>query len=71
MARSALQLGVRELANMAKVSPSTITRLEAGEELKERTVDAVQEALELAGVRFIAENGGGAGVRLAKCGDHP
>jgi hypothetical protein len=27
---------------------------------------AVQKALEKAGVEFIAENGGGAGVRLAK-----
>jgi hypothetical protein len=27
---------------------------------------AVQSALEMAGVEFIPENGGGAGVRLAK-----
>ncbi len=30
------------------------------------TVSKVQKALEAAGVQFIAENGGGAGVRLAK-----
>ncbi len=66
MARAALQLGVRELADAAKVSPSTITRLEAGEELKDRTVDAIRAALETAGVEFIAENGGGPGVRLKK-----
>jgi hypothetical protein len=29
-------------------------------------VDAVRRALEAAGVEFIAENGGGAGVRLRK-----
>jgi hypothetical protein len=29
-------------------------------------VNAVQRALEAAGVQFIPENGGGAGVRLAK-----
>jgi hypothetical protein len=29
-------------------------------------VDAVTKALEAAGVQFIPENGGGAGVRLAK-----
>ena len=66
MARAALQLGVRDLAEMAKVSPATVVRFEASVELKERTVEAVQRALEAAGVEFIAENGGGAGVRLAK-----
>jgi hypothetical protein len=29
-------------------------------------VDAVQRAMEAAGVQFIPENGGGPGVRLAK-----
>jgi transcriptional regulator with XRE-family HTH domain len=64
MARTALGLGVRDLAELAKVSPDTIARLERGEELKERTVDAIRAALESAGVEFIAENGGGPGVRL-------
>ena len=31
-----------------------------------RTVDAIRRALESAGVEFIPENGGGAGVRLRK-----
>jgi len=31
-----------------------------------RTLDALQAALEAAGVEFIAENGGGVGVRLRK-----
>jgi len=66
MARAALGLGVRELASLAKVSPDTVARLERGEELKERTVSAIRAALEAAGVEFIAENGGGAGVRLRK-----
>lgn len=69
MARVALGLGVRELAEAAQVSPDTIARLERGEELKPRTVAAVQTALESAGVEFIPENGGGAGVRLRK--GHP
>lgn len=30
------------------------------------TIRALQSALEAAGVQFIPENGGGAGVRLAK-----
>lgn len=68
MARAALQLGVRELADMAKVSPTTVTRLEAGEELKPRTVEAIQRALEEAGVLFVNGNGEGPGVRLKKAG---
>jgi len=64
MARAALQLGVRELAEAASVSPTTITRLERGETLFPRTLDALRGALEAAGVEFIAENGGGPGVRL-------
>ena len=66
MARAALQLGVRELAEMAKVAASTVARLEAGEELKPRTVDAIRAALENAGVVFVEENGEGPGVRLRK-----
>ena len=64
MARAALQLGVRDVAALAEVSPNTIARLERGETLYPRTVDAIRTALEAAGVEFIEENGGGAGVRL-------
>ena len=66
MARAALELGIRELAEAAAVSTNTITRFERGEPLKERTVAAMRAALESAGVEFIAENGGGPGVRLRK-----
>ncbi len=45
---------------MAKVATDTITRMEAGEELKPRTIEAIQHALEKAGVEFI----NGKGVRL-------
>ena len=64
MARAALQLGIRDVAKLAKVAPSTISRLEAGEMLQPRTVDAVQRALEKAGVVFI--NGDQPGVRLKR-----
>jgi transcriptional regulator with XRE-family HTH domain len=67
MARAALQLGVRELAAKAKVSPATIVRFEASGELRERTVDAIRAALEAAGVEFT--NGGQPGVRLRKAND--
>ncbi len=66
MARAATGLGVRELADASKVSADTIVRLEKGEVLRPRTVDAIRAALETAGVEFVDENGGGAGVRLRK-----
>lgn len=64
MARAALELGVRELAELAKVSTNTITRFERGEILKERTVQDIRAALESAGIVFIEQNGNGPGVRL-------
>jgi transcriptional regulator with XRE-family HTH domain len=57
MARAALNMGVRELAKLAKVATGTVTRLEAGEELKPRTVEAVQHALERKGIEFIGDEG--------------
>jgi DNA-binding XRE family transcriptional regulator len=44
MARAGLGMSVRDLAEAAKVSTNTIVRLEAGEELKERTIEAVRAA---------------------------
>jgi transcriptional regulator with XRE-family HTH domain len=64
MARAGLGLGVRELADLAKVSTNTITRFEAGDELKPRTVEAIQRALEAAGVEFT--NGNAPGVKLLR-----
>jgi transcriptional regulator with XRE-family HTH domain len=62
MARAGLGISVRELAKTAKVSTNTITRLESGEELKERTVDAVRAALEALGAEFT--NGETPGVKI-------
>ena len=64
MARAALGWGVRELAAAAKVSTDTVARFERGDELKERTIDALQLALEAAGIEFT--NGDQPGVRLTK-----
>jgi transcriptional regulator with XRE-family HTH domain len=64
MARAALGYGVRDLAAAAKVSADTVARFERGDELKERTMEALQRALESAGIQFIDQNGGGPGVRL-------
>jgi hypothetical protein len=47
----------------------TIHQLEKeGSQPRRATLDVVQRALETAGVEFIEENGGGAGVRLRKRG---
>ena len=64
MARAALGWGVRELAAAAKVSTDTVARFERGDELKERTIDALQRALEAAGIEFT--NGDQPGLRLTK-----
>lgn len=65
MARAAIGWGVRELAAKANVGVSTVTRFEAGQvEPIPATIAAIRRALEAAGVEFIAENGGGAGVRM-------
>jgi len=66
MARAATGLGVRELAALADVSPATITRLERGEELMPRTVQAIRAALESAGVEFINDERGDGVVRLRR-----
>ncbi|WP_292325476.1 helix-turn-helix transcriptional regulator [Mesorhizobium sp.] len=65
MARVALGWGVRELAEVAQVATQTITRLEQGDRLKPKTVQAIRAAFEAAGIEFIPENGGGPGVRLS------
>jgi len=70
-ARAILRLSQADLAKAASVSLETIKRLEAMHgELKVRldTLTRIKDALERAGVEFIPENGGGAGVRLAKRG---
>lgn len=56
-----------ELAAAAGTTSRTLARLEAGEtEARTSTARAIRTALESAGVIFIAENGGGPGVRLRK-----
>lgn len=65
MARSALKIGVRELAEMAGVTTATITRFENERGgLNTVTEQKLETALTTAGVVFIDQNGGGPGVRL-------
>jgi transcriptional regulator with XRE-family HTH domain len=68
-ARALLRWSQSDLAKACQISIPTIKRLEANAgELggMPATITAIQTALEVAGVEFIAENGGGAGVRLRK-----
>jgi DNA-binding XRE family transcriptional regulator len=68
-ARAILRLGQAELAESADVSLETVKRIESMEgELRIRldTLTKIKTALEKAGIEFIAENGGGPGVRLRK-----
>jgi len=62
MARAGLDLGVRDLAELADVSPNTITRFERGENLQARTVKAIKEALEKQGIKFLV--GGGVKIEI-------
>ena len=67
-ARALIGLSQPELAERSGVSTMTIKRAEgAGAPFPSaETVTKIVAALEAAGVEFIAENGGGAGVRLRK-----
>jgi hypothetical protein len=62
MARVGLGIGIRGVAKLANVSPSTVARFEAGEELLARTVETIQTAFEKSGVQFT--NGDAPGVKL-------
>lgn len=56
-----------QLADASGVAKRTIASFENEERQPyQRTIEALQAALEAAGVEFIPENGGGAGVRLKK-----
>jgi len=68
-ARALLGWSQTDLAGKADVSIPTIKRLEAEDGLlggRSETGEKIHAALESAGVEFIDENGGGAGVRLRK-----
>lgn len=67
MARAALGISVRVLAERAKVADSTIHRFEANKGgMQANTLDRLQVALEEQGVIFVAADAaGGPGVRLS------
>jgi transcriptional regulator with XRE-family HTH domain len=66
-ARGLLNISQGDLALRSGVSLRTVINFETGERRPIRTVmDAIRKALEDAGIEFIAENGGGPGVRLVR-----
>lgn len=66
-ARAMVEWSRKELARAARVAERTIIDFERGARQPiPATIAALHAALETAGVEFIAENGGGPGVRLRK-----
>jgi len=66
MGRAALGWGVADLARNAGVGINTVSRFENGSDAHVGTQRLLRAALEKGGIEFIAENGGGPGVRLRK-----
>jgi hypothetical protein len=68
-ARALIRWSAEDLAKHSSLSVATVRRAELMADVTAMTVSnnlAVRRALEAAGVEFIDENGGGAGVRLRK-----
>lgn len=68
LARTALDLTIRDLAQLADVAPSTITRFESGSAgSQRRTLDHLQKLLEERGVVFLDDDGDrGPGIRVRR-----
>jgi transcriptional regulator with XRE-family HTH domain len=66
-ARGLLGWNQQELARRARMGIVTVHQLEAEiSQPRAATLEVIRRAFETAGVEFIDENGGGAGVRLRK-----
>ena len=66
MARNALRLGTRELAELAGVSFTTISRFETEKGgLQLSSAEAIRKALEAKGIQFLDEGGVAAGPGVA------
>ncbi len=65
-ARHLVSLSQADIAKATGLSLPTIKRAESDRDVSvsPEAITAIRTALEAAGVEFIAENGGGAGVRL-------
>ena len=68
-ARALIRWSAKDLAEAASVGVATVRRAESDDGIPPTTIanrKAIRSALEAAGIEFIAENGGGPGVRLAR-----
>src|SRR5215208_6838503 len=73
-ARALVRLSPDKMAESSQVAVATITDAEAEDgpvSVTAADARAMRLALEKAGIEFIAENGGGAGVRFAKPSHYP
>jgi transcriptional regulator with XRE-family HTH domain len=71
MARAALNLTVRDLAQRSGIAFNTISRYENGSDAYNETLMKLRRTLEAAGVIFLEGNGDGPGVRLKKRASAP
>ncbi|MBL4600755.1 MAG: transcriptional regulator [Rhizobiaceae bacterium] len=70
-ARALLKISAETIAKSANIGIATVRRSEADDgpvTMTKANALALQTALETAGIEFIAENGGGVGVRLIEKG---
>jgi len=68
-ARALLRWSAQDLADKAGIGVATVRRCEAENgpvSATQANQNAIRATFEVAGVQFIPENGGGAGVRLRK-----
>jgi hypothetical protein len=65
-ARGLLDWTQAELARRVSISVVSLRAFEGGREMRASNLKLLKLTFEQAGVVFIPENGGGAGVRLAK-----
>lgn len=66
-ARALLEMTQPQLANNARVGLSTVVDFEKDRRIvSQDAIAKIQAALEAAGIEFIWQNGGGAGVRFRK-----
>ncbi|AWB26184.1 helix-turn-helix domain-containing protein (plasmid) [Methylobacterium currus] len=69
-ARALLEWTQDRLAEAAGVAKKTLADFEAGKRTPyDRTLADIRRALEAAGIQFIPENGGGAGLRFRNRAD--
>ena len=65
-ARAMISMTQPDLAKAARLGLSTVVDFERERrQVSDQAIAAIRAALEAAGVEFIEENGGGAGVRLS------